>query len=80
MRRNQFHVEWKARDKITKHAWIVDTKENAEVPLCEPTRKLRYISKYHKAEYMAGKLCKDCKRKIAGFKLQFPFIHIMEDV
>jgi hypothetical protein len=78
MRSNQFLLEWKTRNQIDKHVWIVDTKVNMEAPLCEPTRQLRYLNPLIDPKYTSGKKCKSCLRKLVSFKNQFPTIKEVE--
>ena len=73
--KNQFTIEWKARDFKNSHAWISDKVSSEEAPACDPTRMLPYINP---ARFVnIGKKCKKCLKAIESIKTQFPKIQIM---
>lgn len=51
-------VEWKARDKITSHAWIFDKEKKDEIPVCDSQRKMPYLKPSDR--FKGTKKCKKC--------------------
>lgn len=74
MAKENFKIEWKARDFKNNHAWIADIVESNETPLCSPERLLPYIKPARFANI--GKKCRNCLATIEAFRKKHPSIPV----